>query len=79
MAKDYDFVIIGGGTSGLVVATRLSEDPNISVLVVEAGADHHDDIRVRTPGLHFSLWNSEADWGFRTEPQVTYHLVFLLI
>ena len=40
MASDsLDFIIIGGGTTGLVLAARLSEDPNIRVLVIEAGAD----------------------------------------
>lgn len=62
--------MIGGGTAGLVVATRLSEDPNVSVLVVEAGLDHRDDPRVKTPALHNSLKKTEADWDFRTEPQV---------
>jgi choline dehydrogenase-like flavoprotein len=71
MAEEYDFVIIGGGTSGLVVATRLSEDPNISVLVVEAGGDYREDPQVKIPALHHSLKKAEADWDFKTEPQVT--------
>lgn len=44
MAEEYDFVIIGGGTCGLVVATRLLEDLNISVLVVEAGEDCRENL-----------------------------------
>lgn len=71
MASSYDFVIVGGGTAGLVVATRLSEIPDLSVLVIEAGDDQSNDPRVKTPGLWPSLLGTEADWGFITEPQVS--------
>ncbi|KAI2462838.1 GMC oxidoreductase [Annulohypoxylon bovei var. microspora] len=66
----YDFVIIGGGTAGLVVATRLSEDPSQRVLVLEAGSDLSDDPRVKTPVLCTALTATEADWNFQTEPQL---------
>ncbi|KAI0008542.1 glucose-methanol-choline oxidoreductase [Xylariaceae sp. FL0662B] len=65
----YDFVILGGGTAGLVLATRLSEDLSQRILVLEAGADLSEDSRVRIPALYQSLLESEADWCFQTEPQ----------
>lgn len=65
-----DYIIVGGGTSGLVVANRLSEDPDTQVLVLEAGGDHSADPRVNIPALWTSLiGTTEADWQFRTEPQ----------
>lgn len=65
----YDFVIVGGGTAGLVLASRLSEDPTQRILVLEAGTDLSEDISIKTPGLYHSLKNTEADWGFRSQPQ----------
>ncbi|KAI1475186.1 putative GMC oxidoreductase [Daldinia eschscholtzii] len=65
----YDFIVIGGGTAGLVVATRLSEDPNQRVLVLEAGGDLSKDPRVNTPALGPTLFGTDADWSFETEPQ----------
>ena len=67
---DYDFIIVGGGTAGLVVAARLSEDPGVTVLVLEAGPNCLEDQRVKVPGLWGLTWSSELDWKFNTTPQV---------
>ncbi|KAI0141132.1 hypothetical protein F4776DRAFT_550199 [Hypoxylon sp. NC0597] len=65
-----DFVIVGGGLAGLVVAARLSEDPNTSVVVLEAGDDRTEDPRIRTPALWLSVLGSDAfDWNYRSTPQ----------
>lgn len=65
-----DFVVVGGGQSGLVVASRLSEDPYKTVLVLEAGADRRGDPRIDTPGLMTSLYDDPAyDWNHRTVAQ----------
>lgn len=70
MSSSFDFIVIGGGTSGLAVATRLSEVHHFRILVLEAGGDHTNDPRVKTPGMWTSLLGSEVDWCFSTVPQV---------
>ena len=75
--QDYDFVIIGGGTAGLVVAARLTEDPDVQVLVLEAGENYLNDPRVIIPALCLSLQGSEADWNFETVSQVIQYLLVL--
>lgn len=49
-SKTYDYVIIGGGTAGLVLAARLTEDPNVTVGVLEAGQNRLADPNILVPG-----------------------------
>lgn len=65
-----DYVIVGGGTSGLVLASRLSEDPNASIVVVESGPDQTTNPEVRDPLVWRALSGSDLDWKPRTIAQV---------
>ncbi|KAJ8487071.1 hypothetical protein ONZ45_g14453 [Pleurotus djamor] len=70
MAQTVDYVVVGGGLAGLVVATRLAEDPDVSVAVIEAGKDMSQNQDIQTPALYSKgLRNPETDWGFFTTPQ----------
>ncbi|KAK2868032.1 hypothetical protein FQN49_003228 [Arthroderma sp. PD_2] len=64
-----DYVIIGGGTAGLVIAARLSEDFKKTVIVLEGGKIMTEDPRVNIPALWTTLMGSEADWAFESVPQ----------
>lgn len=62
----YDFVVVGGGTAGCVVAGRLAENPNVRVLIVEAGVGNPWDLAgVTTPGTAMELRHSQYDWDYK--------------
>src|SRR5258708_40249237 len=64
----YDYVIVGAGSAGCVLAARLSEDPDTSVLLLEAGPpDVNENIHV--PLGYLQLAGTEVDWGYSTAPE----------
>ena len=66
--KTYDYVIVGAGSAGCVLAARLTEDPDVSVLVIEAGPpDTKENIHV--PAAFGSLFKTDVDWDYATFPE----------
>lgn len=67
--RKFNYLIVGGGTAGLVVAARLSEDPNTTVGVLEAGPASFDDPLINVPGRFGESLSTKYDWQFDTIPQ----------
>lgn len=64
----FDFVIIGAGVAGPILARRLSENPGRKVLLIEAGPE--EPTMTAIPGLAFNGLNTSLDWNFKTEPTI---------
>lgn len=78
-AEDLDYLIIGGGTAGLALSARLSEDPDVKIGVLEAGNSRLNDPLITVPLLFaLTVGNEDYDWNYKTVPQVhSSHLVRL--
>lgn len=63
LRASYDYIVVGGGSAGAVIASRLTEDPSVTVLLLEAGGD--SPAYTEIPGaVGFSL-NSKLDWNYK--------------
>jgi choline dehydrogenase len=66
--REYDFIVVGAGSAGSVVANRLSEVPAAKVLLLEAGGAKIPD-PVHNPSIWYTLLGSEIDWSYQSVPQ----------
>src|ERR1700722_539021 len=64
----YDYIIVGAGSAGCVLANRLSEDPSVRVLLLEAGGSDRS-LKIKIPAAFPEQFHSKLDWDFATEPE----------
>ena len=69
----YDYVIVGAGSAGAVIAARLSEDPKISVLLLEAGGETDGVDEISIPAAFSTLFKTRWDWNYSTTEQKQLH------
>ncbi|KAM0546772.1 hypothetical protein ACHAPJ_010701 [Fusarium lateritium] len=70
VADTYDYIIVGGGTAGGALATRLSLGlPKLKILLLEAGPAALDDVRINVPGMRGSILGTSNDWNFSSIAQ----------
>ncbi|KAJ7278858.1 GMC oxidoreductase [Mycena rebaudengoi] len=67
--KGYDYIICGGGTAACVLASRLSENPEVTVLLVEAGQSNEGNLLSRVPLAFTQLFPTAVNWKYETVPQ----------
>lgn len=67
--QEFDYLVVGGGSAGAVVAARLSEDPSVSVGLIEAGPHDRDIDEVLTLSRWMELLESGYDWDYPVEEQ----------
>jgi len=65
---EFDVVVVGAGSAGCALAGRLSEDPSLRVLLLEAGGSD-DVLEVQVPAGLYKTWRTRLDWNYTTEPQ----------
>jgi choline dehydrogenase len=66
--EPFDYIEVGAGSAGAVLASRPSEDPDVRVLLVEAGGSHHIPA-VQTPAAFPQRFKSPLDWQYDTHPE----------
>lgn len=65
--QTFDYIVVGGGLTGMTVAARLAENPNVTILVLEAGGDNRNDARVYDIYKYGQAFGTELTWSWSAE------------
>lgn len=69
LKAEYDYVIVGAGSSGCVMANRLSADGRTTVLLIEGGGTNLDQEKISDPRVYTRNFGTDTDWGYKSVPQ----------
>jgi len=69
LKSEYDYVIVGAGSAGCVMAHRLSQDGRSSVLVIEGGGTNIEQEKIADSRLYVRNFGTDTDWGYKSTPQ----------
>ena len=69
LKDEYDYIVVGAGSAGCVMAHRLSQDGRSSVLVIEGGGTNIEQEKIINPGVYIRNIGSDTDWGNKCVPQ----------
>ena len=69
LRAEYDYIVVGAGAAGCVMAHRLSQNGQASVLVIEGGGTNLDQEKIYNPGVYTRNFGSDTDWGYKSTPQ----------
>ena len=70
-AQSYDYIIVGAGTGGLLIANRLSANPDITVAVIDPGSDQRNNPNVTDPTQWQNSRTTPINWNYTTVPQTS--------
>jgi hypothetical protein len=77
--QTFDYIVVGGGLAGMTVAARLAENPAMTVLIIEAGADDRTNPKIYDLYAYSQAFGTSMDWAWKAEQGKTIHGFVVLL